>query len=90
MLIVRRAIFFSVGLLGRIVGFTGVCAAGLTFSEDLTSEGCCPEKIGSRMSIKSDGSTIFFLRSAGLSESVKAQSAGVCSCSVYIACRIRC
>jgi len=60
--IVRRAIFFTVGVTVLTSGFTGVCIIGFSTCADLSSASCSPEKIGSRMSATSDGSTIFFLR----------------------------
>ncbi len=90
LLIVRRAIFLTAGEVPEVVCFSGVCTDGFAFSSDLSSASCWPEKIGSRISAKSDGSTIFFLRLVVLSGSVKVQSTGVCSCSVCTACRIRC
>jgi hypothetical protein len=38
--IVRRAIFFTVGVDIGVSCFTGICAAGVIFSEVLFSAGC--------------------------------------------------
>ena len=87
---VRRGILLISVPSAWVDGLTGGLATGRLGISTLSPEIFCPEKMGSRISPDCEESTIFFLRLAALSESVKVQSEAAYSCLVCTACRTRC
>ena len=86
----RRGIFLAWVLSAGVLGLTGGLTISRLGSTIFSFERFCPEKIGSRMFSVSEGSTIFFLRSAVLSELETVQSTTVYSCFACTAYRTGC
>jgi len=81
---IRFGLAFSTGF-----GFCGTGALILVFDTDFSSGNFIPEKIGSKKSFASEGSTIFFLRLAVLSELRQALLTNAYSDLIYIDSRTR-